>query len=88
MILNGKVIVGNRVLFEKSVQDACPDGSDFRDKLENCLLTLCKEADIAVPIWLTKNSRELGRFGKTSFLWDQFAETVRFERFEIKILER
>ena len=88
MILSGKVIVGTRVLFEKSVQDDCPEGSDFRDRLESCLLTLCREADVAVPIWLTKNSRDLGRFGKTSFLWDQFPETVRFDRFEIKILER
>ena len=88
MILNGKIANGTRVLFEKSVQDTCPDGSEFRDKLEQCLLAFCKEADVPVPLWLTKNSRELGRFGKTAFLREQFVESVKFDRLEIKILER
>ena len=88
MVLNGRTSKGTKVLFEKSVQDSCLEEADFRDRLEDCLVKLCKEADVAVPLWLTKNSRELGRFGKTSFLKEQFVELVPFDKFEIKILER
>ena len=59
----------------------------FRDKLECCLLYLCRDADISVPMWLSANSREFGRFGKTSFHADQFNERVNFDRFEIKLTE-
>ena len=88
MVLNGRTSIGTKVLYEKSVRDSCREESDFRDKLEDCLVKLCKDADIAVPLWLTKNSRELGRFGKTVFMREQFVEAVPFDKFEIRILER
>ena len=87
MRLNGRVIKGDKVLFDRSIRDTCAEDAPFRDKLEDCLIRLCKEADIAAPIWLTKNSRELGGFRKTAFLSEQFAEPVPFDRFEISILE-
>ena len=60
---------------------------DFHDRLENCLLSLCRDADIPAPIWLSKNTTELARFKKTSFYAEQFAEKVNFDRFEIRITD-
>ena len=55
----------------------------FRDKLENCLVELCSNLEIPVPLWLKKNTRELGVFRKTFFTTEQFIEKVWFDKFEI-----
>jgi len=57
--------------------------TDFREQLEECLIMVCKELDIEVPIWLKKNSKEFGLYRKTSFNSDHFGETIKFDRFEI-----
>jgi len=88
MILTGRIVKGHKTQYLKSVADACPPDAGFRDRLEYCLLALCKDADIMTPVWLTKNTAEISRFGKTDFLPDQFAEKVAFDRFEIKIDEK
>ena len=88
MILTGRIVRGHKTVYLRSMPDACAAGADFRDKLESCLLSLCKDADIPAPIWLSKNSAELGRFNKTDFFADQFPERVKFDRFVIKITEK
>jgi len=88
MITECRIVRDHKTLYRKGFSDTCGPASGFRDKLENCLLGLCKEADIPVPIWLSKNSVELARFGKTSFFAEQFAEDVAFDRFEFKIVEK
>ncbi|MCL2059945.1 MAG: hypothetical protein FWH01_12980 [Oscillospiraceae bacterium] len=88
MILTGRIVKGHKTVYRKDFKDTCEPGADFRDKLESCLLGLCKDADIPAPMWLGKNSSELGMFSKTDFHADQFAEPVKFDRFEIKITER
>jgi hypothetical protein len=85
MTLNGRLINGHKITYNKSFGDTCGPASDFRDKLENCLLCICKDADIPAPMWLSRNSTELSMFNKTKFFPDQFAEVVKFDRFEIKI---
>lgn len=51
------------------------------------LISLCREADLPVPIWLEKHEREFERFRRTAFLPDHFIEEVRFERMEIEFIE-
>ena len=87
MILTGRIIKGHKTKYQNMAADTCAPSSDFRDKLENCLLSLCRDADIPAPMWLSKNTAELARFSKTSFFAEQFAEAVSFDRFEIKITE-
>ena len=87
MILNGRIVKGHKTIYQKDIADTCGPTADFRDRLENCLLALCKDADIPVPMWLTKNTIELGRFKKTNFLAEQFPEPTKFDRMEIKISE-
>ncbi|MDR3119954.1 MAG: hypothetical protein LBU58_01235 [Clostridiales bacterium] len=89
MVLSGKIVKGHKTLYDKNMPDACGEaGAAFRDRLEDCLIRLCKDADIPVPMWLAKNSTELARFGRTNFYAEQFAEKVVFDRFEIRIAER
>lgn len=87
MELYGRIVKGHKTIYQKNVCDACAPQAGFRDRLEDCLLALCRDADIPVPIWLSKNSSELSRFGKTGFYAEQFTEPVTFDRFEIKIIK-
>jgi len=87
MILGARLVKGHKTVSRNSFADTCAPGAGFRDKLENCLIGLCKDADVPVPIWLSRNSTELARFRKTNFFADQFTETVPFDRFELTIVE-
>ena len=88
MVLHGRIVKGYRTIYQKDIRDTCGPSSDFRDKLENCLIALCKDADIPTPIWLKNNSAELGMFNKTNFYAEQFPEAIKFDRLEIKIAEK
>jgi hypothetical protein len=57
----------------------------FHEKLEKCLIDLCREIGIPVPIWLEKNTKEFAYFKKTFFTNEQFVEKVNFDRFEIRL---
>jgi len=82
--LIGKLIEGTTVVNEKVVEKEDMDIS-FRDLLEANLIDLCKELDISVPLWLKRNTTEFVKFKKTFFTKDQFVESVKFDKFEIKI---
>ena len=58
----------------------------YTERLESCLLGLCRELGIPVPLWLEKNTREFVRFKRTFFFDEQFEEKVGFDRFEIRII--
>ncbi|MFZ5985771.1 MAG: hypothetical protein ACOYWZ_01415 [Bacillota bacterium] len=84
MILIGKLVKGTNTIKESTViRD--DDGTSFRDLLEEGLITLCRELDIPVPLWLKKNTSEFARYRKTFFTSDQFVEKVRFDKFEIRL---
>jgi hypothetical protein len=82
--LIGKIIIENRLVREAAVEDN-DERHNFRDKLEMCLIDLCKELDIPVPLWLKKNTRELAIFRRTLFSPEQFMEKVWFDKFEIRL---
>ena len=84
MKIIGKLIKGTGVISEKVV-DKDDSSVSFRDLLEANLITLCRELDISVPIWLKRNTNEFVRYHRTSFTEDQFIDSVKFDRFEIKI---
>ncbi|HOQ76171.1 MAG TPA: hypothetical protein PK369_06330 [Thermoclostridium sp.] len=87
MRLAGRLYKGPSVLDEKVVEVDDAEGT-YQDRLEKCLLEVCGQLAIEVPIWLSKNTREYVRFRRTSFNADQFFNPVHFDRFEIRILER
>jgi hypothetical protein len=86
MKLHGKLIKGTRTLKEAFVQN--DEVISYRDQLEECLIRLCKELDIQVPIWLKTNSTQIVRYKKTSFAKEQFVEKTTFDRFEINITDQ
>lgn len=84
MKLTGKLYVQTKQVKEATAEDN-EEGHDFREKLEKCLIDLCAELEIPVPLWLKKNTRELAIFRKTFFSSEQFIEKVWFDKFEIKL---
>jgi hypothetical protein len=82
--LAGNLIKGTKIIkrtfFEKN-----DNSMSYRDILEECLIGLCKELDIPVPIWMKKNTHEFVVFRRTFFTSEQFNEKVKFDRFEIKV---
>ncbi|HHV29791.1 hypothetical protein [Acetivibrio mesophilus] len=84
MVLVGRLIKGTYIIkesiFSKDDQEA-----SFRDLLEEGLISICRDLDIPVPLWLSKNTSEFARYRKTFFAKDQFVETVKFDRFELNI---
>ncbi len=84
MRMIGKLIKGTTILDEKVYEINDQDGS-YQDRLEKCLVEICRLLSIEVPLWLTKNTKEYVSFRRTSFNADQFFNPVIFERFEIKV---
>ncbi len=84
MILYGKLMKANIPLKEAMAVSEDLDKS-FHDQLEDAFLRLCKELDIAVPIWLKKNTKEISGYKKTYFEREQFFEETIFDRFILEI---
>ena len=83
MRIEGKLI--KRTYTISSTVVGSNDANDsFTDSLEKCLVQLCREFHIPVPLWLNKNTREFARFRRTFFFSEQFDEDVGFDRFEIR----
>lgn len=85
MKLNAKIMKGAQIVIE---DEAVFNGQGrYQQQLEHCLIELCKNMGISVPMWIGKNTREFVRFKWTSFNADQFFEKVYFDRFEIRLIE-
>ncbi|HHT95305.1 MAG TPA: hypothetical protein P5064_00625 [Clostridia bacterium] len=84
MLIYGKLIKNNLILVEEKAECVNPD-MNFQQRLTNCLVDICKKMDIQVPVWMSKNTKELARFNKTFFTDEQFMEKVYFDRFEIEM---
>jgi hypothetical protein len=63
------------------------DGRAFVFNLDRCLLALCKDLEIPIPVWMGKNTREFAAFRQTVFFREQFVETVLFDRLQIRMTE-
>jgi hypothetical protein len=82
--LYGRLIKDGKLLKETF---AVPEkeNEDFREQLEECLISVCKQLDTEVPLWLKKNTTEFGLYRKTSFNSDHFGEEIAFDRLEIEL---
>jgi hypothetical protein len=81
--LAGKLVKGTQTINEATCENSDASVS-VTERLEQCLVGLCRELDIPVPLWLEKNTREFIQFRRTFFFEEQFTEKVYFDRFEIK----
>lgn len=84
MRLYGKIVKNARIMKEAYAEKK-DETVPFRDALEECLIKLCKDLDLQVPLWLKKNTSEFVNFRRTSFDQEHFVEKIHFDRFEIKI---
>lgn len=84
MTVYGSLIIEGKTVRETMAKSEGPDLS-FRDKLEKCLLDVCGQLEIPVPLWLKKNTTEFAKFRRTFFSNEQFIEKVWFDKFEFKL---
>ena len=66
MKLEGTVFRANLTIADTIVEQPDLPGS-FVKQLEKCLIKLCRELEIPIPLWLEKNTREFARFHQTIF---------------------
>ncbi len=86
MKLEGSVYVANVMVAQLTVDEERPD-LRFSKQVEVCLLRLCKELQIPIPLWLQKNTKEFARFHQTLFFNESFGEAVHFDRFRIRWIQ-
>ena len=48
---------------------------------------ICREFDLAKPIWLDKNVKEFKRLDRTTFSQDNFIESIPFDHMKIEVIE-
>jgi len=86
MTLEGKLFKGNRMT--EICEVTTPDReAAFSKLLEEALILLCREMDVPVPMWMKKNTREFAAFHQTIFFREQYTEKVRFDRFQIRMIQ-
>ena len=86
LTLEGRLFIANRMTEIKEVTTEDTEAS-YSKRLEKALVELCKQMDIPVPMWMKKNTKEFAAFGQTIFFREQYTENVRFDRFQIRVIE-
>ncbi|MBQ0059285.1 MAG: hypothetical protein KBS83_04920 [Lachnospiraceae bacterium] len=81
----GKIWQDNHLLRDIVIED---DTDDTRThKVFHAITDICREFDLAEPIWLTANINEFKRLSKTRFSRDSFVESIEFDYLEIQVIE-
>lgn len=86
MRLYGKLIKERKIMREEFAENI-DNNLSFHDKLEVCLVDVCRKLECQVPLWLNKNTKEFAQYRKTFFPQEQFMEKVWFDKLEIRIEE-
>ena len=86
MKLEGKIFRANLLLQSLTVERT-DTNQRFTWQLEQCLVDLCHQLEVPLPLWMEKNTREFARFRQTLFFKEQFTEPIRFDRFQIRWIE-
>lgn len=84
MKLYGKIIKNKKIIKEASVENN-DEKLNYRDALEHCLISLCRELDVQVPMWLRNNTAEFVNYRRTFFTEEHFVEKISFDKLEIKV---
>ena len=80
-----KEVANNRHLKSTVI---CDNSEETRThKIFHALEEACHEFDLAVPIWLNKNTQEFKQHSKARFTQDSFVETIPFDYLEIQVIE-
>ncbi len=80
-----KIFRDNHMLRDTVVEDGHEDTRTH--KIFRALEEICRQFDLAQPVWLDKNIAEFKRHAKTRFYQDSFMETVEFDYLEFHVIE-
>lgn len=81
----GKLFKDNRLLNDITIED---NSSETRThKVFNALESMCREFDLAKPLWLESNIKDFKRSAKTRFRAENFMEEIEFDYLEFEILD-
>lgn len=81
----GRMLCKNHLIKDVVISD---DSTDSRTaKVFHAVTAICREFDLAEPIWLDANIREFQKRNKTRFSQDHFIESIDFDYLEISVLE-
>ena len=86
MELEGTIYSGNRIIGQARVVNGDASAT-FQARMTAAWIELCQTLVIPLPLWLPKNTRELGRFRHTQFSVEQFDEPVHFDRLVLRYRE-
>ena len=82
----GKCVKHNRLLRDVTVCDG--DYSKNRTRMVlDAVTEICRQFDLAEPIWLESNIDEFRRLDHTRFRQDNYIEQLDFDYLEIRVLE-
>ncbi len=81
----GKIWVRGRIKESLTVTDDHRDWP-LEERLSLCEEMIVTQLDLARPIWLEKNRKELANFGATKFEQDNFIESIPFQSLELEII--
>lgn len=56
-------------------------------KIFSALEEVCKEWDLAVPLWLDSNIKDFKERSKTRFTQDSFTERISFDFLDFSVIE-
>lgn len=79
-----------RVIRRNKIAEETVTASSLFDEpsaVAEALQSACVELDIARPMWLSLNDRDMEQYRRTTLTQDNFMEDIRFDRMEIEILE-
>ncbi|MBP7401253.1 MAG: hypothetical protein KBA30_01405 [Clostridia bacterium] len=86
MRLEGSIYQENKLL-NRLTLGIPEDGRPLVFNLDRCLLAMCKELGVPLPVWMEKNTREFAAWRQTSFSREQFVEKTLIDRFQIRMME-
>lgn len=81
----GKLVKDGRLLRDVVIEDS--SGETRTHKVFGALTALCREFDLAEPIWFDANIKEFQRLSRTRFRAENFAEEIGFDHLEIQVIE-
>ena len=79
-----RVMRHNKIVEETVTESALADEAAA---MAQALQASCLAFDIARPLWLSLNERDIERYRRTTLTQDNFMEHIAFDKLEIEILE-
>ncbi|MBR6222073.1 MAG: hypothetical protein IKQ71_01400 [Lachnospiraceae bacterium] len=82
----GKILKDNKMIKDTVIENNDTDLSRTK-KVYAALEAICKEFDLAVPIWLDLNKKEFILHSRTHFTSDSFIEGIDFDSLDFQVIE-